>query len=288
MKKFRVIALCCALFLLAGCAPKGTADDGKLHILATTYPVYLFTTAVTDGVEGVQVDLLVNEQVSCLHNYTLTVTDMKAIENADVVMMSGVGLEDFMSDALAQSDATAVVCSEKIALLTLGTVGSDPHIWMDPNRAVTMTENIKNALVTADSGNAPAYEANFTAAKTAVTEWLAAAPAVSGGSLITFHDGFQYFSEAFHLTLLKSIEEEEGAETSAAEIREIVALIGEHQVPAIFTEQNGSTATADAISRECGVKVAQLNMIMSGEGTGMAPYLTAMDENIKTIAEALA
>ncbi|MEG0597901.1 MAG: metal ABC transporter substrate-binding protein, partial [Oscillospiraceae bacterium] len=152
MKKFRVIALCCALFLLAGCAPKGTADDGKLHILATTYPVYLFTTAVTDGVEGVQVDLLVNEQVSCLHNYTLTVTDMKAIENADVVMMSGVGLEDFMSDALAQSDATAVDCSENVALLTLGTEGSDPHIWMDPNRAVTMTENIKNALVTADSG----------------------------------------------------------------------------------------------------------------------------------------
>ncbi|MEG2455771.1 MAG: metal ABC transporter substrate-binding protein, partial [Oscillospiraceae bacterium] len=274
MKKRFFAGLLACLLLLSGCTPKEPAQDGKLRLLATTYPVYLFTTAITGSVEGVQVDLLVNEPVSCLHNYTLTVTDMKAIEAADVVLMSGFGLEDFMSDALAQSHAETVDCSENVAPLTLGTEGTDPHIWMDPNRAITMMETIQAALSVADSANAAAYEANFAAAKTAITDFLATAPAVPDGDLITFHDGFQYFSEAFHLTLLKSIEEEEGAETSAAEIREIVALIGEHQVPAIFTEQNGSTATADAISRECGVKVAQLNMIMSGEGTGMAPYLT--------------
>ena len=104
---------------------------------------------------------------------------------------------------------------------------------------------------------------------------------------MTFPDGFQYFAAAFDLELLKSIEEEEGSEASAAEIKEIVALIEEHDIPAIFTEKNGSDATAQAIARETGVAVYPLNMIMSGEGSGIQPYIDAMNANLQTIAQAL-
>ena len=116
----RLLAAACVLGLLltaCGVPAAGTEDDDTLHVLATTYPVYLFTTAVTDGVEGVEVSLLVNQPVSCLHDYTLTVTDMKAIEGADVIVRNGAGLEDFMDDALAASDAAVIDCSEGIALL---------------------------------------------------------------------------------------------------------------------------------------------------------------------------
>ena len=91
-------ALLAALLLLSGCR-QAPAEEARLRILATTYPVYLFTTAVTDGAEGVEVRLLVNAQTSCLHDYTLTVADMRAIEEADVIVMNGAGLEDFMGDA---------------------------------------------------------------------------------------------------------------------------------------------------------------------------------------------
>ena len=57
--------------------------------------------------------------------------------------------------------------------------------------------------------------------------------------------------------------------------------------PGVFTEINGSDATAKAISRETGVSTFVLSMIMSGEGTGLQPYLDAMDANINTILEAL-
>ena len=68
--------------LLPGCggARTGGGEEARLTILASTYPVYLAARAVTDGVDGVAVERLNTGEVSCLHDYTLTVTDMKKIE----------------------------------------------------------------------------------------------------------------------------------------------------------------------------------------------------------------
>ena len=288
------------LLLLTACGggtaatPAPVEADDTIHILATTYPVYLFTTAVTEGVEGVEVTRLIQEEISCLHDYTLTVNDMKAIEAADVIVMNGVGLEDFMSDALATSDAPVIDCSEGVELLeAMGHEGHDhdteydPHIWMDEGNVSVMLENITKALSDLDPDHGETYEVNRAAADAALGYDADKLSQLSGKPLITFHDGFQYFAQATGLDLLKAIEEEEGAEASAAEIKEIVGLIGEYDIPAIFTEKNGSDATAQAISRETGCGVAQLDLVMSGDGSGIQPYVDAMNQNIDTILEAL-
>ena len=289
------------LLLLTACGggtaatPAPAEEDDTLHILATTYPVYLFTTAVTEGVEGVEVTRLIREEISCLHDYTLTVNDMKAIEAADVIVMNGVGLEDFMADALASSDAPVIDCSQGVALLAaLGHEGHDhdaeydPHIWMDPDRAAQMVWNVATVLSELDTMNGDLYTANASVAEARLqSEVNRVEDPDDLAGLITFHDGFQYFAQATGLDLLKAIEEEEGAEASAAEIKEIVGLIGEYDIPAIFTEKSGSDATAQAISRETGCGVAQLDLIMSGDGSGIQPYVDAMNQNIDTILEAL-
>ena len=291
--------LLAGLLLLTACGG-GTAstpaeEDDTLHILATTYPVYLFTTAVTEGVEGVEVTRLIQEEISCLHDYTLTVNDMKAIEAADVIVMNGVGLEDFMADALATSDAPVIDCSEGVALLeAMGHEGHDhdaeydPHIWMDPERAAQMVWNVATVLSEVDTMNGDLYTANASAAEARLQSEVVGVedPDILAG-LITFHDGFQYFAQATGLDLLKAIEEEEGAEASASEIMEIVELVEAHDIPAIFTEKNGSDATAQAIARETGCAVYPLDLIMSGEGSGIQPYVDAMAQNIDTILEAL-
>ena len=98
--------------------------------------------------------------------------------------------------------------------------------------------------------------------------------------LITFHDGFGYFADAFDLEILKAIEEEAGSEASAKDIKEIVGLVREYDIPVIFTEENGSDATAKAIQRETGVQIGTLSMLMSGNGL---EYLQVMDQNLQTI-----
>lgn len=310
MKK--ILSLLTILSLLCvGCGRQPVQEDQKIHILATTYPVYMFATAITEGMitsEGecpVEVDLLVNEQTSCLHDYTLTVNDMKAIEKADIIIMNGVGLEEFMSDALSRTDAVVIDCSEGIELLPSAghhdhdhhdhsheSVSDhyDPHIWMSPTNAVQMCSNIASGLAQYDQKWSAFYEENL-AEVTAAIQPLALRreklSALTQRNLITFHDGFQYFALDSGLNLLKSIEEEEGSEASAAVIKEMISLINEYNIPAIFTEKNGSEKTAQTIARETGAAVFQLDMMMSGSEKGIQPYLRALEYNQDTIIQAL-
>ena len=100
--------------------------------------------------------------------------------------------------------------------------------------------------------------------------------------LVTFHDGFSYFAQAFDLTILEALEEESGSEASAQELKHLIGVVRENDLPAIFTERNGSTSAAGVISRETGVTVYSLDMAMAGDS-----YFDAMYRNIDTIKEAL-
>ena len=272
MRKLCLILL--PVFLLAACsAPgggRGEEEQSQLTVLATTYPVYLLASAVTEGVEGIQVERLSTGQVSCLHDYTLSVDDMKKIQRADVIAMNGAGLEEFMEDALSSSSAAVIDCSQGVELLENlehhheGEDHDDhdhghwdPHYWMDPRRAARMVENIVQGLIAAAPDNGDTYRDNGEKAALLLSTWDAEArellaqegtPGITG--LITFHDGFQYFAQTYGLPLLAAIEEEAGSEASAKEINEITALVKEKNIPVIFTEVNGSDATAQMIHRE--------------------------------------
>lgn len=298
MKRFVSLLLVCFL-LLGGCFAPQSQENQTIEILATTYPLYLFTCTITEGVDHIKVSQLITEQVSCLHDYTLSVKDMKLIEKADVIVINGAGLEDFMEDALAQSDAVVIDCSEHIELLAAAGHEEhhgddhhhhghyDPHYWLDLSNADVMLQNLAAQLSALDPSHAELYKDNYTKASTLLAQTSAELPTLTCPYLITFHDGFQYFAHAGGLTLLKSIEEESGSEASAAEIKEIISLIQTYQIPAIFTEKNGSDRTANVISRETGVAVYQLDMLMSGDGNDLTDYINAMQSNYSVIQEAL-
>lgn len=313
MKKHVFPILLALLLLLPGCGGRREEQQARMTLVATTYPVYLFASAVTDGVEGVRVERLNTGEASCLHDYTLSVQDMKKLELADVVVMNGVELEEFMEDALAASPAAVIDCSEGAMLLEnldhhheedeeAEHEGHDhghfdPHIWMDPANAVIMVENLVEGLVALDPDHGDAYRGNGLEAMALLSAWdsslreLLDAGEIAGveiAGLITFHDGFQYFAHAYDLPLLESIEEEAGSEASAHEIVEITQLVQEHHIPVIFTEVNGSDATAKAIARETGCGVEQLNLCMDGPDGRLSNYFDALLGNVTAIVNGFA
>ena len=288
MKKTSLICILTALLVLLVLPFCGrpAEEEPRLTVVCTTYPIYLFASSLAENVDGVAVERLDTGTTSCLHDYTLSMADMKKIEGADVIALNGAGLEEFLEDALAASDAQVIDCSQGVELLENLSHHHDedeedehghdhghwdPHYWMDPANARIMADNLRGGMVLADPDHTAEYENNAIKTEKILLHVEEEARALleqylpqGVPGLITFHDGFQYFAKAFDLPLLAAIEEEAGSEASAHEIVEITELVREYDIPVIFTEVNGSDATAKAISRETGCRVARLTMIMDG------------------------
>lgn len=288
MKRFFVL-LIVVLFLLPGCVP-----TEKAEIAATTLPVYEFTVRLCEGT-GLRVTRLVTESVSCLHDYTLQVSQMRAIEGAQAIVISGAGLEDFLHDAL-EGKTSPITAAHGMELLCPTEHHNheddhhhhegDPHIWLSPIRAKAMVQNIYDGLCKEFPEYTDIFSKNLSgllfdldALQTYGESQLAS---LDCRELVTFHDGFSYFAEAFDLTILKAVEEESGAEASASELIELIRLVRHHDLPAIFTETNGADAAAQIIAAETGVSLYALDMAMSGSS-----YFEAMYHNIDIIKEAL-
>ena len=289
MKKNIPILLICSL-LLVGCEAKTPAPD----ITATTLPVYEFTQALCQGT-GLTVGRLITESVSCLHDYSLNVDQVKQAEGADTIVISGGGLEEFMEDILDPSKT--IDASQGINLLE----GDghehenheeehhhkhDPHIWLAPQNAAIMARNICRGL----SEKYPWYTDQFQQNLGPLLEKIEALDtygkktlsSLSCRKLITFHDGFAYFAQTVDLEILAVVEEEAGSEASATDLIELIRLVRENDLPAVFIERNGSSAAAKIISAETGAKIFTLDMAMAGDS-----YFTAMEHNIDAIKEAM-
>lgn len=316
IKKLLCMTLAAALALICGgCAAKTQTEHNGIRLVASTYPLYALASAVSAGADGVEVSRLNTGEVSCLHDYTLTVSDMRRLEQADLLLLNGAGLEEFLDEVVDQLDADIIAdCSSAVNLLESD--GShhhedhdheehghdhehDPHYWMDPRNAVQAARFIAEHLSGTDPENAELYAENAAAVSdalnTAYDSWHGQLDGLSCPYLITFHDGFQYFADAFGLELLFAMEEEDGATASARDILTASQLVREYDLPVVFTERNGSGAAAKAVSGETGVRVDTLSMLMDGpdapEGGAVAvlraTYLALMDENITTLAEVL-
>ena len=291
MKKTAIL-LCLALVLalLPGCASEPPAQ-----IAATTLPVYEFTRELCAGTP-LTVTRLVTEQVSCLHDYSLNVRQVKAAEAAEVLVISGGGLEDFMEDLLTgrplidASEGIELLCGEEHEEEHEHDHGhsheQDPHIWLSPVLAQQMARNICVGLTARYPDYGPIFEKNLASLLEKLEELQQygeeTLSALSCREMITFHDGFAYFADAFGLTILEAVEEESGSEASAGDLIHLIELTREHHLPAIFTERNSSASAASVISRETGAQIYELDMAMAGDS-----YFDAMYRNMDSIKEAL-
>lgn len=293
MKKILSIFLIVLVtFSLVGCIHSETKAD----IVTTTAPVYEFTTRLCQGTE-LSIDCLITENISCLHDYTLQTKQMRAVESAELLVISGAGLEETFSDVLRSARAV-IDASEGIELLCGESAHghndhdhdhaheSDPHIWLSPKNAAIMVHNISNGLI----AKYPQYKEIFTKNRLELVAQLdelaaygeSALSTINTREIITFHDGFEYMAVAFDLHILHAIEEESGREASAAELIHLCKLVNDNHLSCIFVEKSGSVSAANIISAETGAKLYSLDMAMSGNG-----YFNAMYHNIDTLKEAL-
>lgn len=288
MKKAWITFLC--LLLLTGCTP----SQEPAQIAATTLPVYEFTCRLCQGTP-LGVTRLVTEEVSCLHNYSLNVRQVKAAEAAETIVLSGGGLEEFMEELLLGADTIdaslgiTFICHEEESEHHSQEDHhheTDPHFWLSPACAQIMAQNICEGLSQRYPEHTQVFEKNLEAIKQDLQALQRYGEqqlgTLSCRELVTFHDGFSYFAQSFDLTILEAVEEESGSEASAKKLIELVQLLRQHHIPAVFTEKSGAVSAAGILARETGCGSYALDMAMAGDS-----YFEAVYHNIDTIREAL-
>ena len=306
MKKNAWAALLLALtmFLCGGCAAQENAQ--QVNILTTFYPMYIFTLNIADGIEGVSVQNMADQSVGCLHDYQLQTRDMVVLEEADVLIINGGGMEQFMDKVISmRSDLPVVTACEGIDMLPLeghahehdhdheGESCSEvnAHVWLDPKLAVRQIENIAEGLCAADSAHAEVYRANAAAYAERIgalgEEMSGMLEPVRGERIVTFHEAFPYFANAFGIEIAGVIQHDQGEEPGTREIAKTCDLVKELGVKALFAEPQYPQKAAETIARETGAGLYRLDPVVSGDG-GKESYETIMRENARVLLEALA
>lgn len=171
--------------------------------------------------------------------------------------------------------------------------GGDPHFWLDVENAEHYVEAIRDALVEADPDGAEEYEAN-------AEEYLAILEELDGyiaeqaetipeenRKLVTTHEAFAYFAEAYGFELEGSIIQNPEAEPSSREVAEVVTMIEDENVPAVFTEPQFSGGLADTIANEANVEVYELYSDTLVEDDSGNTYEAMMRTNIDRLVEGL-
>lgn len=174
----------------------------------------------------------------------------------------------------------------------------NPHIWTDPELAEQMVENIGTGLAkvpgadtAAIAANERAYLEQLDALDSWIEENVERVPAEQR-LLVTNHDAFTYFVDAYGLTFVGSVipSFDDNAEPSAAEIDDLVAKISATDVQAVFSEASISPKAAETIAREAGVTVysggdALYGDALGPEGSDGATYLGSQEHNVRLILE---
>lgn len=298
MKKNMLAALLAlALAVCSGCAAE--AGAGKT-IVTSFYPMYVFAQNVARDVPGVRVINMASEGAGCLHDYQLQTRDMVTLEGADALIINGGGMEQFMDKVSAQQpDLPVINASEGIDMLP----GSgehehaghehglyNAHVWLDPSLAIRQVQNIADGLAAADAAHAEAYQQNaadYEARLEALDAELKAQLApLAGSAIVTFHEAFAYFAEAYGLEVAGVIANDAGEEPSTRQIAETCDMVKARGVKALFVEPQYPTKSAETIARETGAGVFTLDPVVSGDGSPES-YENAMRENARVLTEAL-
>lgn len=278
------------ILLLAGIPALPARAEEPLRVVTSFYPVYVAALNVTAGVPGVEVHNLTSPHIGCLHDYQLTAGDVRQLADADLLLANGAGMETFLGKVKEQSPSLRVVeASEGIPLMD-----GNPHVWVSFEGASRQVDTIAEALARTAPEKADAFRANaaaYKAALAALDEKMRSSLAPYAGTpIVTFHEAFPYFARDYKLDLVGVIAREPGTEPSARELADTIALVRERKVKALFAEPQFPDKSAQVISRETGVKVHELDPVVTGPSEpseARGAFLRAMGKNLGVLQEAL-
>jgi ABC-type Zn uptake system ZnuABC Zn-binding protein ZnuA len=258
---------------LAACGSDGNggpaANDDLVDVVTTVSPI----TNIVENIGGEHVSIVgIVPEGTNSHTFEPAPSDAAVMEDADIVFMNGLHLEEPTRD-LAETNL-----SDGAPLVLLGdeTIGPDeyvfdfsfpeeqelpnPHLWTNPPYAERYAEIVKDELSALDPENAASYEANYEAFAARIDELDAVARQVTetvpseNRKLLTYHDSFPYFAREYGWEVIGAIQPSSFSEPTPQELAGLIDQIREQQVPAIFGSEVFPSPALEQIARETGAE----------------------------------
>lgn len=276
-----------AMLALTACAPAGEPSDGADERVA----IVASTTVLADLVQQVGGDRVAVSSLvpkgGEVHTFDPTPSDLRAVADADLVVMNGLGLDEWVADVVADSGSTATVVELAEDLPGASYIDADdedhgeepggeageateedahghgpnPHLWLDVAYARGYVERITAALEAVDPARADAYGAAAEAYDARLAEldgWardrLAAIPEADR-RIVSFHEALPYLARAYGLTIVGTIVDAPGQDPSAGEIATLVEAIRSSGARAVFGEVQFSPELVETVAAEADVAV---------------------------------
>lgn len=274
------------------------AQLGRLKVVTSIMPIADLIQNV--GGDRVQVTALVPPGGEP-EDYDPTPADATAVSQARVFFANGLGLEgylDKLTESAGNSQLEVVTLSDGLPTLTSFGQGADaggnPHLWLDPQNAVSYVDTIQRTLSRVDPDNASLYQTNAER-YTGQLEDLDASIQQQVGTippaqrvLVTTHDAYPYFAKRYGFTYLAVVSANPDAGPSAQEYAQLVKTVRDNNVKAVFGETGFSAQMISQLAADTGATfVGDLYTDTLSQQPPTNTYLGAMQYNADTIVGAL-
>ncbi len=316
IKHFIVLFLI-TIFILAGCRENAAQDNKKskdtLTVYTTIFPIEDFTKKI--GGKHVEVKSVYPAGADA-HTYEPTMKTMMDIADSDLLIFNGGGLESFigkMESSLKNEKVVKVEASEGVQLLSSEEQhgneeheheehghddghhhDKDPHIWIDPENATIMAENIKNALSEEMPSAKKDFEKNYQDLKAKLQQLdidlRTVIESADRKEILVSHAAYGYWGHRYGLEQISITGISSENEPSQKQLQGIIETAKKHHMKYIIYDQNPVTKVVDTIQKETGTKpltLHNLEYITEKDKQDKEDYFSIMDKNIETLKKAL-
>lgn len=288
------------LSLGAALAPMlASADNHRLRIGITLHPYYSYVSNIVG--DRAEVVPLIPAGFNP-HAYEPRAEDIKRIGGLDVVVLNGVGHDDFADRMIAASekpDVPVIEANARVPLLAATGQAArgagkvvNPHTFLSISASIAQINNIARELGKLDPDNAKFYSQNARAYGKRLrglrAEALGKLTDAKGSELrvATIHAAYDYLLREFGLEVTAVVEPAHGIEPSPSQLKKTIDQLKELDVQVIFSEMDFPSSYVDTIQRESGVKIYPLTHISYGEYTAKK-YEEEMARNLDTVVRAI-
>jgi ABC-type Zn uptake system ZnuABC Zn-binding protein ZnuA len=304
----RRAAIASALFAAGARAAEFLPADActsQIRVIATTGD--LASLAASVGKDLIQIRTIVPPMAES-ESYEPRSGDLALIASAALVLRVGLGYDHWLdkllersAQSLAAKRGLVVDVSSDIPLLEV--VGRDPfssdkhghgianpHYWLDPANARTMTATIANAIARVSPlAGEPAFENHrkfLVKLAGRMTSWAQTLAPLRGAAVISYHNSWPYFARRFHLNVVGFIEPREGVTPSVAHLASLISRARQDKVRAVLQTTNEPRQFSETVAARLGVPLVELAPAV-GSVPRAPDYLALMDYNVDVLSRAL-